>query len=145
MPTIRIDDDVYFWLKSQAIPFEDTPNTVLRKLAGLDVKKDVTINTKENIGEDQMVTAMKTDGRQWTGELLKDLWNIDVVQAHYHKDGTWFENLFYFPGALIDINGYKIFETEQEYSNCSYLNIGKKLNVHKGISSIPGYKQMEKK
>jgi len=35
-PTIRIDDDVYKWLQSQAIPFEDNPNSVLRRLAGLD-------------------------------------------------------------------------------------------------------------
>jgi hypothetical protein len=37
-PTIRIDDDVYKWLQSQAIPFEDNPNSVLRRLAGLDRK-----------------------------------------------------------------------------------------------------------
>jgi hypothetical protein len=35
-PTIRIDDDVYKWLQSQAVPFEDNPNSVLRRLAGLD-------------------------------------------------------------------------------------------------------------
>jgi hypothetical protein len=35
-PTIRIDDDVHQWLQSQAIPFEDSPNSVLRRLAGLD-------------------------------------------------------------------------------------------------------------
>lgn len=35
MPTIRIDDEVWAWLKSQAQPFEDTPNTVLRRVAGL--------------------------------------------------------------------------------------------------------------
>ena len=35
-PTIRIDDEVYKWLQSQAIPFEDNPNSVLRRLAGLD-------------------------------------------------------------------------------------------------------------
>jgi hypothetical protein len=35
-PTIRIDDDVYRWLQSQAVPFEDNPNSVLRRLAGLE-------------------------------------------------------------------------------------------------------------
>ena len=38
-PTIRIDDEVYTWLQSQARPFEDNPNTVLRKIAGLDGTK----------------------------------------------------------------------------------------------------------
>jgi len=36
MPTIRIDDEVYEWLQKMARPFEDTPNTVLRRVAGLD-------------------------------------------------------------------------------------------------------------
>ena len=29
---IRIDDDIYECLKKMATPFEDTPNTVLRKI-----------------------------------------------------------------------------------------------------------------
>jgi len=36
MPTVRIDDEVYEWLQRMARPFEDTPNTVLRRVAGLD-------------------------------------------------------------------------------------------------------------
>lgn len=36
MPTIRIDDQVYEWLQKQARPFEDTPNSVLRRIARLD-------------------------------------------------------------------------------------------------------------
>jgi hypothetical protein len=36
MPVLRIDDEVWAWLKSHATPFEDTPNSVLRRLAGLD-------------------------------------------------------------------------------------------------------------
>lgn len=35
-PTIRIDDEVYAWLQQQAKAFEDTPNTVLRRFAGID-------------------------------------------------------------------------------------------------------------
>lgn len=35
VPTIRIDADVYLWLQKQARPFEDTPNSVLRRLAGI--------------------------------------------------------------------------------------------------------------
>lgn len=34
-PTVRIDDEVYERLKSQAEPFVDTPNSVLRRLLGL--------------------------------------------------------------------------------------------------------------
>ena len=34
-PTIRIDDEVYAWLQKQARAFEDTPNSVLRRFAGI--------------------------------------------------------------------------------------------------------------
>jgi hypothetical protein len=34
-PVVRIDDDVWQWLQGLARPFEDTPNTVLRRVAGL--------------------------------------------------------------------------------------------------------------
>src|SRR5437879_6345457 len=36
VPTIRVDEDVFEWLKSQAEPFVDTPNSVIRRVAGLD-------------------------------------------------------------------------------------------------------------
>ena len=35
-PTIRVDDEVYEELKTNAEPFVDTPNTVLRRLLSLD-------------------------------------------------------------------------------------------------------------
>lgn len=35
-PNIDLDDDVFDYLKSQAEPFVDTPNSVLRRLLGLD-------------------------------------------------------------------------------------------------------------
>ena len=36
MPTIRIDADVWEWLKQHARPLEDNANSVLRRIAGLD-------------------------------------------------------------------------------------------------------------
>ncbi|MDP6348963.1 MAG: hypothetical protein QF573_04445 [Chloroflexota bacterium] len=36
MPTIRIDDDVYAHLQEHATPLTDTPNSVLRRLLGLE-------------------------------------------------------------------------------------------------------------
>jgi hypothetical protein len=35
---IRIDADVWAWIRSQARPLEDTPNSVLRRVAGLGPK-----------------------------------------------------------------------------------------------------------
>lgn len=34
--TIRVDDQVYAWLQRQARAFQDTPNSVLRRVAGFD-------------------------------------------------------------------------------------------------------------
>jgi len=35
-PSVELDEDIYEYLKSQAEPFTDTPNTVLRRLLRLD-------------------------------------------------------------------------------------------------------------
>jgi hypothetical protein len=35
-PSVELDEDIYEYLKSQAEPFTDTPNTVLRRLLQLD-------------------------------------------------------------------------------------------------------------
>jgi hypothetical protein len=66
-------------------------------------------------------------------------WGIGATQAYYHRDGTWFNRLTDFPGALCDPNGYLRFETEDEYLNCPYLDVKVQTNAHQGISRIPGY------
>ncbi len=43
------------------------------------------------------------------GKYFKDLWKVNVKHALYHQDGTWYENLRYFPGALFDFNGIYYF------------------------------------
>ena len=53
MPTIRIDDEVYAWLQSQARAFEDTPNTVLRKLAKLDESDAPTVTRRQVVRAEQ--------------------------------------------------------------------------------------------
>ncbi len=40
VPTIRVDDEVWSWLKQHARPLEDTPNSVLRRIAGLGTHSD---------------------------------------------------------------------------------------------------------
>jgi 5-methylcytosine-specific restriction protein A len=74
-----------------------------------------------------------------TGEKLKEIWNIDVIDALYRETGDWYHLLKNFPAALFDKNGYIIFHTEEEYKNNSYLQIGKELHIPKGISNISGY------
>jgi hypothetical protein len=54
MPVIRVDDEVWAWLQSNAQPFEDTPNSVLRKLARLDTKKTEALQTRAFAGNEHM-------------------------------------------------------------------------------------------
>ena len=74
-----------------------------------------------------------------TGRLLNERWKVEALHALYHRDGTFYENLARFPGALFDPHGYVLFRTEAEYRKSSHLQICAKLNVHGGIASIPGY------
>lgn len=149
-PTIRIDDEVYGWLQEHARPFEDTPNSVLRRFAGLDKDEEVAVEIHPNSSqtrnnedvEPPTPSRIKTRSawpRMKMGQLLNDEWKVGARHALYHKDGHWYNNLQEFPGALFDPDGCIIFETEEEYRNSSYLNIGQQTNVPKGISSIPGY------
>jgi len=154
-PVIRIDDEVYAWLQSKARAFEDTPNSTLRKLAGLDSSLiEATIDsTHHNIdeGDIKMTTQNYLENNNqvsgkisgyMSGNKLNREWKVGARHALYHKDGHWYNNLGLFPGALFDPNGYVLFDTEQDYLRCSYLKIGKETNVPKGIWSIPGYVKM---
>jgi len=74
-----------------------------------------------------------------SGRRLNREWAVDANHALYHKDGTFYENLERFPGALFDLNGYVLFKTLEEYESCPYLDRGEKLNIRGGISKMPGY------
>lgn len=81
-----------------------------------------------------------------TARKLVDKWGIPVSRApgsaFFHRDGEWFNELTAFPGALLDPEGYIVFESGEEYRTCPDLQIGKgKTNVKRvgGISSIAGY------
>jgi 5-methylcytosine-specific restriction protein A len=151
-PTIRIDDEVYSWLQNNARPFEDTPNTVLRRIAGLDRGKDsqqmegnnhAEATQKGRDTEDSLMRVRAQGAGRGRigldGKQLNDEWGVGARHALFSRDGNWYENLERFPGALFDLNGYVLFKTEQEYRKCPQIHIGKKTNVRGGISSIPGY------
>lgn len=138
MPTIRIDNEVYNWLKSLATPFEDSPNSVLRQVAGLESRSSQPPSTGPDLGT---IKKKKESRMQITGKFLAQKHNLRVHHALYHWEGTFYENLNRFPGALCDPNGYVIFTTENDYYKCSHLRITKKTNVPYGIARIPGYQR----
>src|SRR5947208_706800 len=66
-----------------------------------------------------------------TSESLraKDLatrWGLKVRHALYRKTGNWYHQLTGFPGALLDADGYVIFESEQEFRECPQLQVKSK-------------------
>jgi len=147
MPTIRIDEEVYTWLQSQARPFEDTPNSVLRRVAGLELPKEerkgVIVKDQNFSRESTQVVAPTALEPRLSGKSLKEKWKIPARQVLYHQDGTFYENLREFPGALCDPSGYVLFSSKDEYNSSSYLHIGLKLNVPEGISRMPGYRRFQ--
>lgn len=76
---------------------------------------------------------------------LATRWQIPVPAApgtmRYSAPGNWYHGLASFPGALLDRDGYVVFETEGAYRSCPQLKIGRKgdVGVPRGIRAIPGY------
>jgi len=71
-PTIRIDDAVYTWLQQQARPFEDTPNSVLRRIAKLD-EPTVVRNIPAKTDAVELSNHGKTPQQAYREPILKIL------------------------------------------------------------------------
>jgi 5-methylcytosine-specific restriction protein A len=77
------------------------------------------------------------------GVRINQLLNLGLTHALYFKDGHWYHCLKYFPGALIDANGYLRFENESDYRACQGIRtspFNDNLTIPNGIVSIPGYR-----
>ncbi len=152
-PTIRIDDEVYDWLQRQAVPFDDTPNSVLRRVAQLnsgDAKQSSHQKDQVNrvVATEKHAVSGKGKAIRQTplasGDQLIKRWKLQVRQARFHRGGHYYEHLSRFPAALCDPKGYVIFENENAYRNCKNLRLGQQVNVMPpGISSIPGYQSVD--
>jgi hypothetical protein len=68
MPTIRVDDEVFGWLKSQAEPFVDTPNMVLRRVSGLE-----SVGIAEDVDSNRARMGELLDRREYDGPILSVL------------------------------------------------------------------------
>ena len=141
MPVIRIDEEVFAWLQTSAKPLVDTPNSVLRRLAGLDSDEDLKtldVTAKEGV-KNQREQQIRGGDNQMNGKELNERWGVRARHALYHREGTWYNNLERFPGALFDQHGYILLETERHYRESPYIKVTKQTNVPNGISSIPSY------
>ncbi|HSQ31458.1 MAG TPA: hypothetical protein VLN49_16495 [Gemmatimonadaceae bacterium] len=185
MPVVRVDDEVWKWLQSQAQPFEDTPNTVLRRVAGLDppvarsdsARSATPVISAKYLTTDEKISALKavkprdsaqarqiatliaelekptvpqhsdvatnrnTVAERVTGAQLNRKYRLGVRHALYHKDGTFYERLARFPGALCDPRGFVRYENEQQFAKDQRLNIGEKVNIYQTLASHPRYQR----
>jgi len=64
--------------------------------------------------------------------------NINVSEARYHVDGTWYNTLDNYPAALLDLYGYVIFNSENNLR--SHADIKKKIHISRGIHNLNDYK-----
>jgi hypothetical protein len=83
--------------------------------------------------------------RQRGKELAKS-WGLKVKQALYRKTGDWYHQLQQFQGALLDADGFVIFQSEEAFKSCPRLHLGKDplrhggwVSAPNGIKAIPGY------
>ena len=137
MPNIRIDQEVYEWLQEQARAFEDTPNSVMRKIAGL-TAEPVEVDTQ---------SANASGGRRDRSASARQLVRqegLDVRNAYYHWEGTWFQRVKEFPAALFDRFGYVMLNSRTEYLNHPKIGGSEKTNIPDGINSFPNYKKMSR-
>jgi negative regulator of replication initiation len=118
MPTIRIDEDVWAFLKTKAKPFEDTPNDVLRRELGLngspehEVVAENSVITRVNTRSDesliprdadythQRVNGYSLDGKHYDARSFKDvLIGISTQLRRQHVDA--------FDKAALGLHGKK--------------------------------------
>lgn len=79
-----------------------------------------------------------------SGACLNREWKVGARHALYRENGIFYMPLERFPGAYFDSSGYVLFKTEEEYRNCKYLRIGKRVDVSGGICKMPGYIKVKK-
>ncbi len=112
-PVIRVDEEVWIWLQSHAKPFQDTPNSVLRRLAGLAPETrrarriheglDVAaLQTERMIGDlhptqpttSTSIEVAKEGQRSHLHQLLDDSRNYIVTNTSRPSDPHWWFQIY---------------------------------------------------
>lgn len=80
--------------------------------------------------------------KQSKGSKLCSEWGLVAKQCLYSEWGNYYGLIKSYPAALLDSNGYLYLESPDAL-NIPEIKIGKRINVPKRISSIPGYVKMK--
>lgn len=142
MPVIRVDDQVWAWLQSQGRVFEDTPNSVLRRLAGLSptTASDQSRPVASEPARRHIVKTQAPLGNRVTGDSLNRQHRLGARHALYHKDGTFYERLTAFPAVYCDPHGYVKYDSEQSFKADRHIRIGEKVNIPGTLGGHPKYR-----
>jgi hypothetical protein len=103
MNTIEIDNDVLSHLKKNADPFNDTPNSVLRRLLGLEGSKAIVRNTNQRGGimqSDEFVKKIIAKHYNYSGVPRKVgryqyMFNLDGKLVYFQNFSKPTNNLWY--------------------------------------------------
>lgn len=115
MPTIRIDDEVWGYLKSKATPFEDTPNDVLRRELKISSPQPATVAVKaspSNLGRGPSIKPDKDysyhpiKGYELNGTFVKCSSFSDMI-ATFCTTRSFVEDSQSFEKATLQFHGKK--------------------------------------
>lgn len=104
MNTIKVDDGVMDYLKSKADPFNDTPNSVLRRELGLDKSKKTknqNVNSRgKTMQSDEFVRKVINEHYDYEGRPQKVgryryLFNLDGKLVYFQNFNEPTNNLWY--------------------------------------------------
>ena len=80
--------------------------------------------------------------KQSKGSKLCNEWGLVAKQCLYSEWGNYYGLIKLYPAVLLDSNGYLYLESPAAL-NIPEIKIGKRINVPKRISSLPGYVKMK--
>ena len=152
MHEIRIDDDVMKRLEDTAIrarrPFA-THNDIIRILLGMDQSPGLdTVPVSpapDNLSSGEEPASIMADStdtmrtHQRIGPRLLREHGLAAKKGYFSKNGIPYARPDSFPAILFDPDGYVIVNDESSMRNNPYINVGKRVSIPGGISSIPGY------
>ena len=91
---------------------------------------------KEKLGRFSYETEIRTFNKNVAEKLVAEL-NLDVRQARFHVDGTFYNLVEEFPAVLFDLYGYSIIHSDDVYD--TKMLFTEKINTHAGIHTLSDY------